>query len=133
LLLILVLMNNRAVRRAASLFIVCLSLLASGMAVRQIVVIAIPQPAQQVEGIVLGPSDDPISGMTVSDCSQQWTAALRTTTTDNRGHFRFSKQPGKTLYYLRFDHPLWNPLELKLKLDKRAHESGITAKPQIGG
>jgi hypothetical protein len=37
------------------------------------------------------------------------------------------------MYCLRFDHPWYNPLQLTLKVDKRAPERGITAKPNIGG
>lgn len=102
------------------------------MAVREILQIETPQPAQQVEGVVLDPSGAPISDLTVADCTANWAAVLRSTKTDSKGHFHFSRQSGKKLYYLRFDHPMFNPLELKLKLDKKAAK-GITAKPEIGG
>lgn len=101
--------------------------------VRQLVVIEEPQLAQRVEGIVLDPSGTPISGMTVTDRTENGAAVLRTTKTDGNGHFHFSSQRGKSVYCLRFDHPLWNPLQLTLKLDKHAPRQGITAKPEIGG
>jgi len=63
-----------------------------------------PQPAQRVEGIVLDPSGAPIPNMTVTDRSEEWVAVLRSTTTDTSGHFRFSSQRGKSVYYLRFDN-----------------------------
>ena len=103
------------------------------MAVRELVIIEKPQPAQHVEGIVLDPSGAPISDMTVTDRSEQWAAVLRTTKTDSKGRFRFSPQPNKTVYYLRFDSALFNPLQLKLKLDKNPPEHGITVKAPIGG
>ena len=71
--------------------------------------------------------------MTVTDRTEDATAVLRSTKTDAKGHFRFSIQRGKTVYCLRFDHPLWNPLQIRLKLDKHAPQRGITAKPEIGG
>jgi hypothetical protein len=92
-----------------------------------------PLPAQRVEGVVLDPVDEPIPDMTVSDCTPEWAAVLRTTTTDSKGRFRLSRQPGKSVYYLRFDHRLFNPLGLKLKLDKNAPQRGIIARPHIGG
>ena len=102
-------------------------------AVREFVFLGEPLPAQRVEGVVLDPADAPIAQMTVSDCTPEWTAVLRSFTTDSKGHFSLSQQPGKTVYYLRFDHPLFNPLGLKLKLDKNAPQRGIVAKPHIGG
>ena len=92
-----------------------------------------PQLAQRVEGVVLGPDDSPIADMVVTDCTEEWRTTLRTTKTDSKGRFHFSRQPGKNLYYLKFYHLLWNPLGLKLQLDKKAPQRGIVAKPQIGG
>jgi hypothetical protein len=71
--------------------------------------------------------------MTVTDRTEGWVAVLRSTTTDSNGHFRFSSQRGKSVYYLRFDHALFNPLQLKLKLDRKAPQRAIIAKPEIGG
>jgi hypothetical protein len=103
------------------------------MAVRELVILEELQPAQQVEGVVLDPSGAPIAGMTVTDRTEGWVAVLRTTTTDSKGRFRFSQERGKSVYYLRFDHALFNPLQLRLKVDKSATQRAITAKPQIGG
>ena len=71
--------------------------------------------------------------MTVTDRTEEWVAVLRSTKTDSKGHFRFSRHRGKSVYYLRFDHALFNPLELRLKLDKHAAQHAITARPHIGG
>ena len=71
--------------------------------------------------------------MTVTDRTEEWGAELRSTTTDSKGHFHFSQQRGKSVYYLRFDHALFNPLQLKLKLDKHAPQRAITVRPHIGG
>lgn len=103
------------------------------MAVRELVVIEQPQLAQRLEGVVLDPNGDPIPDMTVTDRTQNGMVVLRSTTTDTRGYFHFPTQRGKTVYCLRFDHTLWNPLQLTVKLDKHAPHRGITAKPEIGG
>ncbi|HUM06185.1 MAG TPA: carboxypeptidase-like regulatory domain-containing protein [Terriglobales bacterium] len=119
--------------RPVAVVLACLFLAASANAVRELVIIEEPQPAQRVEGVVLDIQDEPIPGMTVTDRTEDGSAILRSTKTDAKGHFHFSTQRGKTIYTLRFDHPLWNPLQLKLKLDRHAARHGITARPHIGG
>jgi hypothetical protein len=105
----------------------------SAKAVRELVIVDEPQPAQRIEGVVLDPVGGPIADMTVTDRAEDGAAVLRSTKTDNKGHFHFSKQRGKSVYCLRFDHPLFNPLQLRLKLDKKANKHGIIARPHIGG
>ena len=119
--------------RVAAIALTCAFFVPTAVAVRELVVIEKPQLAQKVEGVVLDPNGDPIPDMTVTDRTQDGVAVLRSTKTDRRGHFHFPTQRGKTVYCLRFDHPLWNPLQLTVKLDKHASDRGITAKPEIGG
>jgi hypothetical protein len=121
------------VHRATTIALICAFFVTSAKAVRELVVIEELQPAQRVEGVVLDPSGSPIPNMTVTDRTEKWVAVLRSTTTDSNGHFRFSSQRGKRVYYLRFDNALFNPLQLRLKLDKKAPQRAITARPEIGG
>jgi hypothetical protein len=102
-------------------------------AVRELVIVEEPQPAQRVQGVVLDRSGEPIPDMTMTDRTDDGVAVLRSTKSDAKGRFHFSTQRGKKIYCLRFDHPLWNPLQVKLKLDKHAPHCGITARPEIGG
>lgn len=125
--------DNSFVNRAIAIAVLCALFVSSAKAVRELVVLEELQPAQRVEGIVLDPSGSPIPNVTVTDRTEEWAAVLRTTTTDSNGQFRFSSQRGKSVYYLRFDNALFNPLELRLKLDKKAPQRAITARPQIGG
>lgn len=120
-------------RRAAAIALTCAFLVTSAKAVRELVVLEELQPAQRVEGVVLDSSGAPIPDITVTDRAEGWVAVLRSTKTDSHGHFRFSRQRGKSVYYLRFDHALFNPLALRLKLDKHATQRAITARPEIGG
>lgn len=71
--------------------------------------------------------------MEVTDRSEGWRRVLRSTKTNNKGHFSFNPQPGRTVYYLRFDHAAFNPLELRLKIDKNVPQRMIIARPEIGG
>jgi hypothetical protein len=102
----------------------CLFVVISGVAARYTVRIEEPQPAQRVEGVVLDPSGAPIPDVTVSDRTDQWEAVLRTAKTDRQGRFHFSREHKKVVYYLHFEHPMFNPLELKLKLNKKALQRG---------
>jgi hypothetical protein len=120
-------------RRAIAIGFAWAFFVTSAIAVRELVTVEELQPAQRVEGVVLDPSGAPIPDMTVTDRTQQWVGVLRSTTTDSKGHFHFSQQRGKGVYYLRFDHPGFNPLQLRLKFDKKASQRVITARPEIGG
>jgi hypothetical protein len=126
-------MDNASMRWLMAVALACAFFVASAKAVRELVIIERPQLAQKLEGVVLDPSGAPIPDMTVTDRTENGTAALRTTKTDAKGRFHFATQRGKTFYCLRFDHPLWNPLQLTVKIDKHAPERGITARPEIGG
>jgi hypothetical protein len=120
-------------RRLIITVIVSAFFASSAIAVRELVILKEPQRAQRVEGIVRDPNGDPIPDTTVTDRTENGVDVLRSTKTDTKGHFEFSAQRGKNSYCLRFDHPLWNPLQLTLKLDKHAPQRGITARPEIGG
>ena len=119
--------------RIAAVVLSCLAITPCARAVRELVVLEEPQPAQRVQGIVVDVSGAPIPGMTVTDCTNQWAKALRSAKTDAEGRFHFSQQLGKSLYYLRFDHPGFNPLELQLKLDKHSANQSIRVCAPIGG
>jgi hypothetical protein len=125
--------DNSSVHRVTAIALTWAFFVTSANAVRELVVIEELQPAQRVEGVVLDPSGAPIPDMTVTDRTENWVGVLRSTVTDSKGHFRFSRQRGKTVYYLYFYHPSFNELALKLKLDKNAPQRGITARPHIGG
>src|SRR5437870_1538541 len=58
-------------------------------AVRELVIVEEPQPAQRVQGVVLDPSGEPIPGMTVTDRTDDGVAVLRSTKTDAKGRFHF--------------------------------------------
>jgi hypothetical protein len=120
-------------RRIALIVALPLVLTTIAIAVRQVVILHDPQPAKCLEGVVLDPTGAPIPFMTVNDRAEDWGTVLRSTTTDSERRFGFPSLPGKTIYHLSVEHPLFNPLWLKLKLDKHAPDRGITVKAPIGG
>ncbi|HSS99150.1 MAG TPA: carboxypeptidase-like regulatory domain-containing protein [Terriglobales bacterium] len=120
-------------RRAVLIALAWTFFVVSAKAVREMVQLEEPEVAQRVEGVVVDPSGSPIPDMTVTDRTEHWGPILRSTKTDSKGHFHFSTQRGKNLYYLQFDTLLFNPLQLKIKLDKNAAQRMITARPEIGG
>ncbi len=118
-------------RWVIAILLTCAFFSTSANAVRELVIIEEPQLAQRVEGVVLDPSGAPIPNMTVTDHTEDGAAVPRSTKTDSKGFFHFAKERRKTVYCFRFDHPLWNPLQVRLKLDKHAIQRGIAARPHI--
>jgi hypothetical protein len=77
---------------------------------------------------------DPIAGMTVTDRTQKVSQSFVPQRPMPKAYFRFSTQGGKGVYCIRFDHLLWNLLQVTVRLDKHAHQHGITAKDMaVGG
>jgi hypothetical protein len=71
--------------------------------------------------------------MVATDRTSDGVTILRSTKTDAKGYFRFSTQGGKSVYCIRFDRPLWNPLQVTVRLDKHEHQRGITVKDMVVG
>jgi hypothetical protein len=92
-----VMADTRSVQRVAAIAVICAFFVTYVKAVRELVQIDEFQPAQRVEGVVLDPSGAPIPNMTVTDRTEGWVAVLRSTTTDRKGHFRFSSQRRKSV------------------------------------
>jgi len=78
------------------------------------------QPAKSVGAMVTDPSGAALPDVTVEERSQDWTTVLRSTETDESGRFNLTATQGKTFYYLQFSHSGFNPLRIKLQLDKKA-------------
>jgi hypothetical protein len=97
-----------AMYRVVAIALACAFFVLPAMAVRELVVIEDPQPAQKVEGVVLDPTGAPIPDMTVTDRTENGVAVLRSTKTDRRGHFQFSTQCGKTTLFRTIGFSLHN-------------------------
>ena len=58
-------------------------------------------------------------GVMVELRSPDWKTVLASTKTDDNGYFSFQAHPGK-LHYLQFSSPGLNPLQVKVRVSKRA-------------
>jgi carboxypeptidase family protein len=96
----------------------------------EIVEIEKPQIAKTVAGIVNDPSGTALPDVTVEQRSDDWKTVLRSTHTDERGRFHFSRS-GKTIYYLEFSRPGFNWVRIKLQIQKKANRF-VTVTMPIG-
>ena len=106
----------------ATLFLIgFLSLLSLSLAGQyQTIEIEKPQSAKLVGGIVTDPSGAAVPDVIVEERSQDWETVLRSTETDKNGRFKFPATPKKAVYYLQFLRSGFDPLRIKLRLDKKA-------------
>src|ERR1700722_1744824 len=100
-----------------------------GVAQNQLVEIETPQLAKSVAGVVNDPSGAVLPTVTVEERSEDWKTVLRSTETDGNGRFHFSSNRNKTIYYLQFSLAGFNPLRIKLQLDKKANAAVVVKLP----
>ena len=93
----------------------------------QLIEIEKPQLSKSVGGLVTDPVGTVVSGVSVEEWTAGWKKFVRATHTDNNGRFYLQPEQGKTIYYLQFQSPGFDPLRLKLKVDPEA-KPGITVK-----
>jgi len=79
-----------------------------------------PQSAKLVGGTVTDPSGAALPDVIVEERSQDWETVLRSTETDKKGRFKFPTTQSKAVYYLQFSRSGFDPLRIKLRIDKRA-------------
>ena len=107
--------------RATSFLISFLSLLTLNAAGQyQTIEIEKPQSAKLVGGIVTDPSGAVLPDVVVEERSQDWGTVLRSTETDDNGRFKFRATQNKAVYYLQFSRSGFDPLRIKLRIDKKA-------------
>jgi hypothetical protein len=78
-----------------------------------------PQVAKTVAGVVDDPSGAALPDVTVEERSADWKTVLRSTQTDERGRFHFSRN-AQTVYYLEFSRSGFNRLRIRLQIQKKA-------------
>ena len=79
-----------------------------------------PQSAKLVGGIVTDPSGAVVPDVIVEERSQNWGTVLRSTKTDENGRFKFPAIQNKAVYYLQLSCYGFDPLRIKVRIDKKA-------------
>lgn len=77
------------------------------------------QSARSLAGVVVDPSGAPIPGVLVEEVSPDWKGSLRSTKTDANGSFEFDPVKGRRLYYFQLRQDGFNPLLVRVKVDRR--------------
>jgi Carboxypeptidase regulatory-like domain len=79
-----------------------------------------PFVVQQLAGTVIDTAESPIANARVEVCEAHWRNCTKSTVTNRRGEFSFSALKKAQLFYLRLSSPGFNPLEVKVKINRRA-------------
>jgi hypothetical protein len=104
-------------RKCAIVPIVCMLNLWA-VAQYQLIEIEELQLSKSTAGIVIDPSGAAIPNVTIEERSDDWKVVLRTTQTDEKGRFHFSRDP-KRVVHLEFSTPGFNRLRIRVRLDKK--------------
>jgi len=117
-----------SLRKSAIVPIVCMLNLWA-VAQYQLIEIEELQLSKSTAGVVIDPSGAAIPNVTVEERSNDWKIVLRTTHTDEKGRFHFSRNP-KRVVHLEFSSPGFNRLRIRVQLDKKG-EAKLAVKMSI--
>ncbi len=103
---------------SSGVLLACLLLTVSQPALAGVEVVRISTPfhAHHLEGVVVDPVGEPISGVTVEDVDETANKVLATVTTDAQGRFAFPHAPSGTSHFLHLRARGFNPLEVIVKV-----------------
>jgi hypothetical protein len=104
--------------RSFALFVFCAAIFPSAFAQSQTVEIAKIQTAKALAGTVVDPVDSVVQGVQVLEVSSDWQTVLRITTTDSNGKWSLEPVPKQQVYYLRFVANGFNPLQVRVRLNR---------------
>lgn len=65
-------------------------------------------------------TDEPANGVTVELCSADWKTVLKSTKTDEKGHFELEQPATGKLFYIRVSAPGMDIFELRVRIKKQA-------------
>lgn len=102
-----------SVRKSAIVPIVC-TLNFWAVAQCQLIEIQELQLSKSTAGVVIDPSGAAIPNVTVEERSNDWKIVRRTTHTDEKGRFHFSRDP-KRAVYLEFSSAGFNRLRIRVR------------------
>ena len=84
------------------------------------------QLARSLAGVVVDPLGAPIPGVLVEEVGPDWKESSRSTTTDKNGSFVFAPVSGRRLYYFQLRQNGFNPLLVRVKVDRRRGQGAAT-------
>lgn len=117
-----------SLRKSAIVPVVCMLNLWA-VAQYQLIEIEELQLLKSTAGVVIDASGAAIPNVTVEERSNDWKIVFRTTHTDEKGRFHFSRDP-KRVVYLEFSSPGFNRLRIRVRLDKKG-EAKLAVKMSI--
>jgi hypothetical protein len=116
------------VRKNAVVAIVCM-LNVWALAQYQLIEIEELQLSKTNAGVVVDPSGAAIPNVTIEERSDDWKIVFRTTRSDEKGRFHFSRDPNRVVR-LEFSSPGFDRLRIRVRLDKKG-EAKLAVKMPI--
>lgn len=81
------------------------------------------QLVPSLAGVVHGPAEAPMAGVLVEEFRSDWKTTLRSTKTDQQGHFAMPAVKDREIYFLQFSFRYCDPIRVRVKVDaKRGKE-----------
>ena len=77
------------------------------------------QVVLSLAGVAYDPAASPMAGVLVEEFSSDWKLALRSTESNQQGHFVMPPVKGRKIYFLQFSFRNCNPIRMRVKVDSR--------------
>jgi hypothetical protein len=77
------------------------------------------QVVMSLAGVVRDTAQSPLAGVWVEEFSSNWRIALRSTRSDQQGHFVMTPVKGRKTYFLQFSFRNCNPIRLRVEVDSK--------------
>jgi len=113
-------MTKRIPHRFVLLALVLLLAVGTGYSTELVVLKKISVSRALTGRVLVAGTDEPANGVTVELCSAGWKTVLKSTETDEKGHFSLEPRATGKLFYIRVSSPGMNILELRVRIDKHA-------------
>ncbi len=88
-----------------------------------------PFRARALSGVVTIANVEPAAGALVEECTKAWKEVLDSTHADGEGRFHLRTARAQRTYYLRLPRPGFNPLLIKVRLNRHAGDLVLSLQP----
>ena len=106
--------------RKASISLIFVALLTVSNADESTIEYSRVQKAQSLSGVIRDQAGEPIPQVAVDEMSDDWSAVLQHTTTDETGHWSLPVLPGRKVHSIRFLKSAFHQLRFRVELTRRA-------------